>query len=117
VPMDPRDASLRGRIGAHTTHGRHDSRELTRPAREAFGRRWEALADPDGILDDDERRRRADHLRRAHFARLARLSAIARSKNAARRRSSRASKKAARSGKSETAQDDRDRGADPASLS
>lgn len=83
--MYPADLALRGRIGAHLVHARHDSRALTAPARAAFLARFEALADPEGRLPADERRRRASHLRAAHFARLARMSALARKARAARR--------------------------------
>jgi hypothetical protein len=70
--------ALRGRIGAHVTHSRHDSREITAPAREAFLAKFEQEVDPDGSLPHEERRRRAEHARRAHMVRIARLSAIAR---------------------------------------
>jgi hypothetical protein len=74
--------AARGRIGAHVTHSRHDARELTAPAREAFLAKFEREVDPDELLSSDERRRRAEHARRAHMARIARLSAIARRKPA-----------------------------------
>ncbi|MGH2427340.1 MAG: hypothetical protein ACRDGV_00435, partial [Candidatus Limnocylindria bacterium] len=76
--VDPTDLSLRGRIGAHLLHARYDSRALTANARAAFLAGFERAVDPDGLLPADERRRRAAHLRAAHFARLARLSALAR---------------------------------------
>lgn len=76
------DAILRGRIGAHLLHARYDSRKLTAKARVAFLASFERTVDPDGSLPVDERRRRAAHLRAAHFARLARLSAIARRRRA-----------------------------------
>jgi hypothetical protein len=34
--FDPRDMSLRGRIGAFALHARHDPKETTKPARAAF---------------------------------------------------------------------------------
>jgi hypothetical protein len=34
--MTPAQRSLRGRLGAYVVHSRYDSRELTKPAREAF---------------------------------------------------------------------------------
>jgi hypothetical protein len=82
---DPGDLALRGRIGAHLLHARYDSRALTANARTAFLAGFERAVDPDGLLPADERRRRAAHLRAAHFARLARLSALARRKRARRR--------------------------------
>ena len=83
--VDRSDLVLRGRIGAHLLHARYDSRVLTAPARAAFLASFERAVDPDGLLPADERRRRAAHLRAAHFARLARLSALARRKRARRR--------------------------------
>ncbi len=80
LEFDPDDMAMRGRIGAHVTHSRHDARELTAPAREAFLAKFEREVDPDGQLPPEERRRRAEHARRAHMARISRLSAIARRK-------------------------------------
>jgi hypothetical protein len=40
--------------------------------------KFEAEADPDGRLPDEERRRRAEHLRKAHMARMALASSRAR---------------------------------------
>jgi hypothetical protein len=78
---DPSEMASRGRIGAHVTHSRHDARELTAPARDAFLSKFEREVDPDEVLSLDERRRRAEHARRAHMARIARMSAIARRKS------------------------------------
>ena len=78
LAFDPEEMAQRGRIGAHVTHSRHDARELTAPAREAFLSKFERDVDPDGVLSLEERRRRAEHARRAHMTRIARLSAIAR---------------------------------------
>ena len=79
LAFDPEEMARRGRIGAHVTHSRHDSRELTRPAREAFLAKLELEVDPDGVLPPEERRRRAEHLRRAHLARASLAAARARS--------------------------------------
>ena len=78
MPLTPDRASLIGRIGAHMAHAGHDSRELTARARDTFLAKFEQEADPDGVLCPEERRRRAKHLRSAHFARLAALSAESR---------------------------------------
>lgn len=80
------EASLRGRLGAHVLHATHDSRAITAKARAAFLGRFEQQVDPAGALPPDERRRRADHLRKAHFARLALKSAQARRRRAKRNR-------------------------------
>ena len=69
--FDPAEMALRGRLGAHVTHSRHDSRAITRKAREAFLRRFELEVDPDGKLEPEERRRRAAHAKKAYFMRLA----------------------------------------------
>jgi hypothetical protein len=45
--------------------------------------RFEREADPDGVLSDAERARRASHLRRAYFATLALKSAKARRQRSA----------------------------------
>jgi hypothetical protein len=73
------EATLRARLGAHTLHSCYDSRELTAPARAAFMASFEAAVDPDGVLPDAERQRRAEHARKAHMTRMALLSARARS--------------------------------------
>ena len=78
LEFDPDEMSRRGRIGAHVTHSRHDPRELTAPAREAFLSKFEREVDPDGLLSPEERRRRAEHARKAHMVRISRLSVIAR---------------------------------------
>jgi hypothetical protein len=50
----------------------------TSKAREAFLARFEAEVDPEGVLPEVERKRRAEHLRKAYFASLALASAKAR---------------------------------------
>lgn len=51
--------------------------------------RFEREVDPDGVLDEEERARRADHARRAHFTALAYKSAkVRRAKADSRRRQS-----------------------------
>ena len=80
LEFDPEEMSRRGRIGAHRLHATHDPRETTAKARETFLTQFEREVDPDGTLSLEERRRRAEHAKKAHFARLARLSAVARRK-------------------------------------
>jgi hypothetical protein len=77
-PMSPAERSLRARIAAHAMHGRNDPVEITAKARATFLAKFEHQADPAGTLPPEERRRRAEHLRSAHFARLALASAKAR---------------------------------------
>jgi hypothetical protein len=83
--FDPAQMALRGRIGAHVMHARHDPREITQSARAAFNSSFERQADPTDDLPAEERARRADHLRKAHFARLAYLSALSRAKKGGQR--------------------------------
>lgn len=59
-------------------HASHDSRETSRPAREAFLARFLDEVDPDRLLPEEERHRRAEHARKAYFTRLALKSARAR---------------------------------------
>jgi hypothetical protein len=77
--LTPEQRSQRARIAAHTLHSRVDSRVHTAPARKAFLDRFEKQVDPDGVLPDAERRRRAESAKAAYFTRLAYKSAVARS--------------------------------------
>jgi hypothetical protein len=76
--MTPAERRLRAQLGAHTMHARNDPKKTTAKARAAFLASFEAKADPTGDLPVEERRRRAESLRKAHFARLALASATAR---------------------------------------
>lgn len=76
--LSPAERCLRARLAAHTMHARNDARQTTVAARTAFLARFEAEVDPNGALDPEERRRRAEHARRAYFTRLALASAKAR---------------------------------------
>lgn len=80
LEFDPEEMSRRGRIGAHRLHATHDPRETTAKAREVFLTQFEREVDPEGTLSAEERGRRAEHAKKAHFARMARLSAQARRK-------------------------------------
>ncbi len=73
--LTPEERALRARIAAHALHSKCDSKELTAKARESFMARFEAEVDPEGILSPSERKRRAEHARKAYFARLALKSA------------------------------------------
>jgi hypothetical protein len=72
--------SQRARIGAHALHSRYDSRELSAPGRAKFLERFENEVDPDRILPEFERRRRAEHAKKAYFTRLSLKAAEARSR-------------------------------------
>jgi hypothetical protein len=69
VTTTPEIRQQLARAAAHTLHSRiPDPAAHTEPARRAFRRRFELQVDPDGLLDPDERERRADHALKAHMA-------------------------------------------------
>jgi hypothetical protein len=71
--------SINARIAAEISWARTSDRSArTRPAREAFLKRFEREVDPDGKLPPEERRRRAEHAKRAYMLRLAKRAATAR---------------------------------------
>lgn len=77
--MTSEERKLAARIAAHDRWAHVSDRSVeTAPARTAFMATFERQVDPDGILPPDERARRAEHARKAHFARLALKSARAR---------------------------------------
>jgi hypothetical protein len=63
--------NINARIAAEISWARTQDRSArTRPAREAFLKRFEREVDPEGKLPPDERARRANHALRAHMLRL-----------------------------------------------
>jgi hypothetical protein len=78
--LTPHEAALRGRIGAYTLHSRRDPRQTTEKARSSFLATFERQVDPERVLPEPERLRRAESARKAHFARMALASARARAK-------------------------------------
>jgi hypothetical protein len=76
--LRPAERSLRARLAAYAMHARHDARRTTANGRAAFLARFEHEVDPDGRLDPEERRRRADHARSLYFARLSLAAAKSR---------------------------------------
>jgi hypothetical protein len=74
--LSPAERSLRARLAVHTLHATRDASRTTALARAGFLARFEREVDPDLRLDPAERRRRAEHARRAYFIRLS-LAAIA----------------------------------------
>lgn len=65
-------SDINKRIAAEISWSRTADRSArTRPAREAFLRRFEREVDPDGTLPREERLRRAEHAKRAYMLRLA----------------------------------------------
>jgi hypothetical protein len=75
--------SLVSRMGAHSLHARYDSSQLTANARAKFLAKFIDEVDPDRVLPEPERLKRAEHALRAHMTRLALRSAKARRKAAA----------------------------------
>ena len=72
---------LQARIAAHALHAKvADEAAHTAPARTAFLSRFEREVDPDGVLEPEERSRRAEHAKKAYFLRLALASREARKK-------------------------------------
>ncbi|EYR62072.1 hypothetical protein N866_12130 [Actinotalea ferrariae CF5-4] len=70
---------MRSTIAAHESWAHTQDRSArTAPARAALMAKFERQVDPEGTLAPDERARRAEHARKAHFARLALKSARAR---------------------------------------
>ena len=76
MTLSPEERSMRARLGAHALHAA--GKTNTGPARAAFIASFETKVDPDGILDPDERAKRAEHARKAHFTRLSLKAATAR---------------------------------------
>jgi hypothetical protein len=74
-PPSRAERSLRARLAAYALHAQRDSRETTAKGRAAFLARFDREVDPEGLLEPDERRRRAEQARRAYFARLS-LAAV-----------------------------------------
>ncbi|WP_249358350.1 hypothetical protein [Nocardia cyriacigeorgica] len=77
--MTPVERSLRARIAAHESWAHTPDRSArTSAARRAALDRFEREVDPDGQLTPHERAVRAEHARKAYFARLALRSVQAR---------------------------------------
>jgi hypothetical protein len=76
---DPADRSSIARLAAHSRWAKEEDRSAaTQAARDGLQRRFEDQVDPDRSLPADERAKRAESARRAHFQRLALKSAQAR---------------------------------------
>jgi hypothetical protein len=73
---------LQARAAAYRLHSLYDSRLLTANARAAFQERFARQVDPDGILPEAERQRRAECARKAYYSALAAKSAQARRQRA-----------------------------------
>ncbi len=82
MALSPEQRSLRARTAAHTRWSREDPRPAMEVVREGYFARFENEVDPDRLLSDEERHRRAQSALRAHMSRLALASSRARSKRA-----------------------------------
>ena len=81
--MTESERSMRAQIAAHTSWAHTEDRSArTANARKAALDRFERQVDPEGVLLPQERARRAEHLRKAYFARLALKSAQVRRRRA-----------------------------------
>ncbi|WP_204807771.1 hypothetical protein [Mycobacterium riyadhense] len=79
MPASPVERTLAAKIAAHESWARTENRSArTAPARKAALDRFEREVDPGGALPPVERAKRAEHARKAYFARLALKSAQAR---------------------------------------
>ena len=72
------ERSLIARAAAYRLHSLYDSRDLTANARAAFADRFVRHVDPDRLLPEAERQRRAECARKAYYTALAAKSARAR---------------------------------------
>lgn len=78
----PQIMHLRGKAGGYACAAQHDPREYTARARSTFLASFEKQVDPDGVLPEGERLRRAQAAKSAHFAKMALKSAKKRSRKA-----------------------------------
>jgi hypothetical protein len=86
MPRDPETQRLVSSMGGNTTAARHDTTELTAKARAAaFQKFVDEVDEADPNLSDQERFRRAEHLMRAHLARIQLKAQQARKRKAAER--------------------------------
>jgi hypothetical protein len=76
--MTPGERAMRARAAAYAMHAKHGSHKAAFGGQAALLAKFEAQVDPHGRLTPDERRHRAQQLRRAHMTRLALASARAR---------------------------------------
>lgn len=77
--LTPEQRSQRARIAVlESWANTSDPSARTKPGRDAAFARFERQVDPDGVLPEPERKRRADAARRAHMQRLAFRSSRAR---------------------------------------
>jgi hypothetical protein len=76
LSLSPTERTLRARMAAHAMHAA--GKTSTTAATAAFLAKFEAQVDPNSELAPAERRRRAEHARSSHMARLGLRAAKAR---------------------------------------
>lgn len=81
--LTPEQRTQRARIAAHTRWAHEDPKAQAAIAREGFLKRFLDEVDPDRVLPELERNRRANSALRAHMQRLALASSKARAKRGA----------------------------------
>lgn len=85
MALTPAERKLRASIASHESWAQTGDRSArTAPARQALSAKFEDLVDPDRVLAPEERARRAESARQAHYKRLALKSAKARRERAER---------------------------------
>lgn len=77
--IDPKARSINARIASHVRWANEPDRtEATRPGREAFLARFEREVDPNRVLPESERIRRAEAARTAYMLKLGKKAVAAR---------------------------------------
>jgi hypothetical protein len=85
MSLTPNERKLRAKAAVNASWARTpDRRARTKPASEAFAKRFENQVDPDRVLSERERAKRAENARRAYFQALALKASKARRKRAQR---------------------------------
>ena len=80
LSLSPEQRRLRAQTAAYERWSKQDPREGTKPARAAFNQRFIDQVDPERVLPEAERTRRAQSAMRAHMSRMALASSRARRK-------------------------------------
>lgn len=77
--LTPSERSMRARAASHASWAKCPDRSArTAAARAARDRQFEQAVDPDGVLSEEERQRRAESARRQHMVTMGLRSAQAR---------------------------------------
>ena len=82
IHLSPAERQERARLGAHSMLAKNDPKLSTRNGRAAFTKRFVDEVDPSRVLPEAERARRAEHAKKAYFARIALESMKARRERA-----------------------------------